>query len=149
MRIEEEIKQKKFRSEHHRMIVNLLYTSNWAEAHQNKLLKPFGLSLQQFNILRILRGQYPNPATLGLIQERMLDKNSNASRLVDKLKLKNLVEREECKTDRRQVAIVITEKGMEQLKELDPVIDGSEKRFHTITEEEALELSRILDKMRG
>jgi DNA-binding MarR family transcriptional regulator len=149
MRIEDEIKQKKFRSEHHRMIVNLFFTSNWAAAHQNKLLKPYGLSMQQFNILRILRGQHPNPATLGLIQERMLDKNSNASRLVDKLKLKKLVEREECKMDRRQVAIVITEKGLEQLKELDELIDSSEKMFHTISEQEASELNRILDKLRG
>jgi DNA-binding MarR family transcriptional regulator len=149
MTIEEEIKQKKFRSSHHRMLVNLLFTSNWASAHQNKLLKPFGLSLQQFNILRILRGQYPNPTTLGLIQERMLDKNSNASRLVDKLKLKKLVERDECKQDRRQVAIVMTEKGLELLKELDALIDGNEKMFMTISEEEADELSRILDKLRG
>ena len=149
MKIEDEIKQKKFRSEYHKMIVNLFFTSNWASAHQNKLLKPFGLSLQQFNILRILRGQHPNPATLGLLQERMLDKNSNASRLVDKLKLKKLVERVECKSDRRQVDILITEKGLEQLKELDLLMDGGEKLFHSVTEQEAGEMNRILDKLRG
>ena len=149
MRIEEEIKQKKFKSEYHKVALNLIYTSNWIQLKQNRMFKSADLSAQQYNILRILRGQHPNAANLGLIQERMLDKNSNASRLVEKLKLKKLVDRKESKADRRQVDIEITEKGLQLLKELDVLVDESEILYKTISEEEAVELNRILDKLRG
>ncbi len=149
MRIEEEIKQRKFRNEHQKMLINLIFTSNWIHAVQNRLFKTYKLSTQQFNILRILRGQHPNPAPLNLIQERMLDKNSNASRLIDKLCLKDLVERKENPKDRRQVAILITEKGLELLKKLDPVVEENEEMYKILEEEEAKELNRLLDKLRG
>jgi DNA-binding MarR family transcriptional regulator len=148
MKLEEEIKQKKFRSEFQKLIINILFTGNSIQASQNKLFKPSGISLQQFNILRILRGQHPNPATLGLIQERMLDKNSNASRLVDKLKLKKMVDRKESKTDRRQVDIVITQKGLDTLAELDVLIQKQEYFLNILSETEAKKMNEFLDQLR-
>ena len=148
MSLENEIKQKKFRSENQKLIINILYTGNWIQASQNKLFKPAGVSLQQFNILRILRGQYPDSVNLGLIQERMLDKNSNASRLVDKLKLKKLVDRKESKHDRRQVDIIITEKGLEVLQGLDKIIEEQEKLLSFLPEEEVKKMNELLDKIR-
>ena len=112
MSIETDIKQTlPFRTSYQRVMVNLIYTSNWLTASQMQLLKPFGLTLQQYNVLRILRGQFPDPVKVSDITERMLDKMSNASRLVDKLVAKKLVLRTECPSDRRAVDVVITEKG--------------------------------------
>lgn len=150
MEIEKEIKQSKnFVSEYQKLAVNIMFTNSWLNTKQNKVFKPYGISPQQYNILRILRGQLPNPASVGLLQDRMIDKMSNASRLVDKLKLKKLVDRKECKSDRRQVDIIITEKGLELLKTIDKDIHLSETTFKTITLPEAKELNRILDKLRG
>lgn len=149
MRLEDEIKQKKFKSEHHKLVLNLIYTGNWIQIDSLRFFKKYGLSSQQYNILRILRGQHPNPVNLGLIQERMLDKNSNASRLVDKLKLKKLVERKESKVDRRQIDLTITEKGLELLKEIDPEVDKLESSYGKLTDEEAKLLNDLLDKLRG
>lgn len=149
MRLEDEIKQKKFKSEHHKLVLNLIYTGNWIQIDSLRFFKKYGLSSQQYNILRILRGQHPNPVNLGLIQERMLDKNSNASRLVDKLKLKKLVERKESKVDRRQIDLTITEKGLELLKEIDPEVDKLESSYGKLTDEEAKQLNDLLDKLRG
>lgn len=149
MTLEEEIKQKKFRSEYHKLAIHLLFTGNWLDSHYNRIYKPFGISLQQYNILRILRGQKETPVTLGIILERMLDKNSNASRLVDKLKNKKLVERKENKKDRRQVDIIITEKGLQLLKEMDPIVENTEKIFNKLSEEEAKTLNHLLDKLRS
>ena len=150
MEIEKEIKQNKsFTSEYQKLTVNILFTSTWLGTKHNKMFKPYGISTQQYNILRILRGQLPNPASVSLLQDRMLDKMSNASRLVDKLKLKKLVERKECKADRRQVDIIITEKGLELLKTINKDVETAENEFKTITLAEAKELNRILDKLRN
>src|SRR6478609_1382394 len=113
MRLEEEIKQnKKFTSEFQKLAVNIMYTASWLEARNIQRLKPHGISPQQYNVLRILRGSAPNPLMLGEIAMRMIDKNSNATRLVEKLRLKGLVKREVCENNRRQVDIIITSKGM-------------------------------------
>ncbi|GAB3951687.1 MarR family transcriptional regulator [Spirosoma harenae] len=151
MSIETDIKQTTpFKSPYHRVMVNLIYTSNWTAASQMHLLKPSGLTLQQYNVLRILRGQYPNPVKVSDITERMLDKMSNASRLVDKLLAKKLVLRTECPRDRRAVDVVITEAGLELLKEVD--VDQnrwSDEQKCKLSEEEAIQLSQLLDKLRG
>jgi len=149
MRIEDEIKQKKFKSEYQKMYINLVYTANWMNTQQMRMFKEFGLSVQQYNILRILRGQVPNAVNLGLIQERMLDKNSNASRLIEKLKIKKLVERKESKIDRRQVDIMITEKGLDLLKKMDGKVEEAETINANLTKQEAETLSDLLDKLRG
>ncbi|UTW60901.1 MarR family transcriptional regulator [bacterium SCSIO 12741] len=147
MRIEDEIKQKQFKSDLQRALVNLHYTYLFLNRTHSERLKPYGISSQQFNILRILRGQYPNPASIKLLTERMMDKMSNASRLVDKLLAKKLVERTSCPEDRRRVDVVITEKGLELIEKASNELDGAAEKFK-LTSEEAIELSRLLDKMR-
>ncbi len=149
MKIEEEIKQKSFHSPYQKVFVNLIFTASHMQNMHSRVMKQFGVTMQQYNVLRILRGQHPNPASVGLIQERMLDKNSNASRLIDKLLLKKLVDRKVCPDDRRQMDIKITAKGLELLKQLDVIIDGMESEMKTLTEKEALQLSDLLDKLRG
>lgn len=147
--IEKEINQAKFRNEFHRMFVNLIYTGNWFAAHNTRMLRPFGLSMQQYNILRILRGQHPGPVTVNLLTERMLDKMSNASRLVEKLRLKGLVERRQCEQDRRAVDVVITDSGLELLKEVDRKMIDWEDNFNHLSENEARQLNTLLNKLRG
>jgi DNA-binding MarR family transcriptional regulator len=148
MRIEDEIKQTAFRSEFHKLVINVAYTANWLTRIGTQILKPYKLTTQQFNVLRILRGQYPKPASINLITERMIDKMSNASRLVDKLLAKGLVERTVCENDRRQVDVVITEKGSKLLAELDEKIGTWETRIEGLNETEAQQLNLLLDKMR-
>jgi DNA-binding MarR family transcriptional regulator len=149
LKIEEEIKQEKFANEFEKLIVNLLFTSSWLISKQNDLMKPYGLSVQQFNILRILKGQYPKSASVNLLIERMLDKNSNASRLVDKLKTKNLVLRSECPSDRRKVDVLISVKGLKLLNELSSKMDTLSLGSLGITNDEAQKINVLLDKLRN
>jgi DNA-binding MarR family transcriptional regulator len=147
MTLEEEIKQTKFKSQTQKAIINILFTAGWIGNDHHRFFKKYEISSQQFNILRILRGQNENPASMGLLQGRMLDRMSNASRLVEKLKQKGLVDRRECKIDRRQVDVSITKKGLDLLEEIGSKLDDN--LIETITEEEAIALNRILDKFRG
>ncbi len=150
MSIEKDIKQQKpFKSSYQKLVVNLIYTSNWMSSEQQGLLKPFDLSSQQYNVLRILRGQYPNPITVNGIIERMLDKMSNASRLVDKLLLKGYVSRCDNADDRRACDIRITETGSEILKKIDALQEEADEKMKRLSPEEAELLSSLLDKLRG
>ena len=151
MSIETDIKQTTpFRTPYHRVMVNLIYTSNWITDSQMRVLKPFRLTIQQYNVLRILRGQYPNPIKVADITERMLDKMSNASRLVDKLVAKELVLRTECPSDRRAVDVIITDKGLELLAKLDgSQTEWSDVQKQKLSEEEATVLSQLLDRLRA
>lgn len=151
MSIETDIKQTTpFKTPYHRAFVNVMYTSNWVVDSQMRMLKPFGLTLQQYNVLRILRGQHPNPVKVSDITERMLDKMSNASRLVDKLVAKRLVLRTECPSDRRAVDVVITEQGMALLKRLDVhQTEWDRMQSGKLTEDEAVHLSQLLDRLRS
>ncbi len=150
MRLEEEIKQtKNFKSPYERAQVNILYTSKWLEEIQTGLFKKFDLTVQQYNILRILRGTAPAATTIKVLRERMLDKMSDASRLVEKLRKKGLVNRKGCKSDRRNVDVTITDKGLAALSEIDAQYAESEKKFHTLSEEEVILLGELLDKFRG
>jgi DNA-binding MarR family transcriptional regulator len=149
MTLEEEIKQEKFPNEFEKLAVNLLYTGSWLY-HVNSLrLKKFGITPEQYNVLRILRGSSPNPMMLSEITSRMIDKSSNATRLVEKLRLKGLVKRELCEDNRRQVDIIITEKGLSMLKKIDNAADEWTATLKNVTKAEAIELNRILDKLRG
>ena len=148
--IEEEIKQnKKFETEHQRAAVNIMFTSNWLYSTNASRLKKHDITPEQFNVLRILRGSYPKPLMLGEITCRMLDKSSNATRLVEKLRQKGYVERELCESNRRQVDIVITDKGLSLLTNIDNEADEWNNSIKTITKAEAQELNRILDKLRN
>ena len=149
MKIEDEIKQDKFKSEYQKLAINLIFTGNWINSSNAELLNPYKLTSQQYNLLRILRGQYPNPVTVNLLIERMLDKMSNASRIVDRLVKKNLVLRKSCPEDRRRVDIVISDKGMKLLDKIDLDEDKWEKRFENLTAKEATELNNFLDRLRG
>ena len=148
MSLENDIKQSNFKSPYSKAIVNIIYTNNWLQSLQVKIFKPFDLTLQQYNVLRILRGKYPKPTTVIAIIERMLDKMSNASRLVDKLLAKELVIRKLCPHDRRAVDVIITEKGMNVLAEIDLLQSQWEVKLHGLDESEALQLSNLLDKLR-
>ena len=117
MRIDDEIKSK-FRNEYHKLAVNLIYTHGWLDNFLSKKFKEFDITLQQFNILRILRGQHPNTATIGLLKERMLEKIPDVSRLVDRLVNKGYIDRKLCKEDRRKVDVTITKKGLDLLDTL-------------------------------
>ena len=149
MRIEDEIKQKSFASEYHKLAVNLQFTANWLGTMHAKVFRSFGISYQQFNVLRILKGQYPNPSSLILIKERMMDKESNASRLIDKLEKSGLTKRIQCPANRRKVDITITDKGMELLEKINPVVERLGEALASLSLDEAKVLNELLDKMRS
>jgi len=147
--IEKAIQQKEFKDPKNKLIVNLLYTHSYLVTQQNSLFKPYGISPEQYNVLRILKGQKGKPITVSSIQERMLNKMSNASRLVEKLKIKGLLKREECPTDRRQVDISITEAGLELLEDLQIQVDKFNKNFVSLSNEDVTKLNQLLDDLRG
>lgn len=149
IKIEEAIKQKEFKDPYNKAIVNLLYTQSHIVSQQSSLFKPFGLSPEQYNVLRILRGQNGNPITVSSIQERMLNRMSNASRLVEKLKQKGLVIREESARDRRQVDVLITDKGLDVLQNLEASIYRLNRELVKLNEEEVNQLNDLLDRLRG
>lgn len=150
MRIEDEIKQSSFNSEYQKLNINLLFTASWISQMTTQILRPYKISWQQFNILRILRGQHPEPATVKLLTERMIDKMSNASRLVEKLRQKGYIERTESTLDRRRVDIIITDLGMQVLEEASNILERDmEDYLSNITEEEARKLNELLDAIRG
>lgn len=149
MTLEEAIKQKHFPNEIEKAFVNVLYTSNQFYAQNQHRLKSHGISPEQYNVLRILRGSHPKQLSLLDISGRMLDKSSNATRLVEKLRLKNLVTRKTCKMDRRQVDIGITSDGLAMLEKIDPEIKALFESMLHLSDDEAKTLNHLLDKMRG
>ena len=149
MDISKEIKQEAFKSEFSKAVINTIYTNAWLHQRQFDLFRSCDLTTPQFNILRILRGQYPNPSTVNLLIERMLDKSSNASRIVDKLEQKGLVVRKQCAGDRRAVDVFISTKGLSVLEEMDEKMAKWEADHNNLTEKEAATLNKLLDKMRG
>ena len=148
MKIEEEIKQVKFKSPYQKAVINLIFTANWLQGHQQQFFKKFGLTNQQFNILRILKGQSPKSISATEIKSRMLDKNSDVSRLLDRLALKGLINKVVCPNDKRAADISITTAGLDILSEL----DHKQKEIDTVlrlSADEAEILSNLLDKSRG
>lgn len=150
MKIQDEIRQKKFKSEYQKAHINILFTAAWLSQQTVQIFKPLGISSQQFNILRILRGMHPEPSSVKLLTERMIDKMSNASRLVDKLEAKKLVQRIESGADRRRVDVFITPAGLSLLEKVsEQVEDRLHQDMALLSEEEAFRLNELLDKMRG
>lgn len=149
MRLEDEISQKKFKSDYHKALVNVIFTNNWIMSVQSDLFKKHGLTTQQYNILRILRGQYPTPASIKTIRARMLDKMSDASRIVEKLRVKGWVVREVSESDRRNVDVVISPKGLEMLEKMDPYMEQVMDSLKNLDETEIQQLNHLLDKLRG
>ncbi|MDX1407795.1 MAG: MarR family transcriptional regulator [Saprospiraceae bacterium] len=149
VKIEEAIQQARFSNESSKAGINLLYTASWLSTAMVRVLRPHGISWQQFNIMRILRGQKGKPASLKLISERMIDKMSNTSRLVDKLVDKELVQRETCPNDRRQVDIVMTPSGSALLERASASMDAFvSSTFGHLNEDELKALNLLLDKLR-
>lgn len=150
MKLEDEIKQgKAFSSEYNKAVVNLIYTYNWLDSFSKVFFQEYDITSQQFNILRILKGQHPKPSTINLLKERMLDKMCDASRLVERLRLKGLLERSKASGDKRAVDIVITKKGEQLLSKIAVNFPIFEEKFKTLSEEEVADLNKLLDKLRG
>jgi MarR family 2-MHQ and catechol resistance regulon transcriptional repressor len=149
MGIEQEIHQQTFRNTKQKAMVNLLYTYGWTIEQIKAFLAQEDITHQQYNILRILRGAHPQPLSTLQIRERMLDKMSDTSRIVDRLIVKDLAKKTTCPKDKRLVDVVITEKGQELLKRLDAQSDKMDSVMGRLTEEEANSLSSLLDKLRG
>lgn len=145
--IEEEIQQKKFKSPYQKAVINLIYTANWLQSRQLSFFKPFGITGQQFNILRVLKGQYPKSISATEIKSRMLDRNSDVSRLLDRLAKKSLITRMTCPNDKRASDVFISSEGLHLLNEL----DKKQKELDTVlalSPAEAVQLSDLLDRSR-
>ncbi len=149
MELEKEIHSSKFEDNYHKAVVNISYTYNWLSNLLRTRLEKHNITHQQFNVLRILRGQYPCPATVNLLKERMIDKMCDASRIVDRLVQKELVTRCTNSTDRRAVDIRISDEGLSILSLIDKEMKLKDFLSDQLTEDEALTLCNLLDKMRG
>jgi DNA-binding MarR family transcriptional regulator len=149
MKIEEIIKSNVTIDDAKKVVLNIMVSQNVIAEKFNEVLKPYELSSEQYNVLRILRGQKGNPANMCVIQERMIAKNSNTTRLIDKLLLKDLVTREICLDNRRKIEVLITEKGMQLLEKLDPKVVKHEQTFAAnLSNDELLNLNILLEKYR-
>ncbi len=149
MKIEDEIQTTKFRNAYHKAGINLIFTSSWVEGHNKEYFKSFGITPQQFNILRILRGQHPGKISVTEIKSRMLDKNSDVSRLVSRLISKGFIGKSQCPNDKRAADILITERGLILLKKIDQNVDQIDLALFNLTVAEADQLNFLLDKCRG
>lgn len=147
MGIQEDINQSKFRNEYQKAGINLIYTFNWVTEQTKNLFEKHGLTAQQFNILRILRGAGEPLSTLQ-IRQRMLDKMSDTSRIVDRLIIKGLVKKNISKIDKRLVDVSITEKGKKLLLKLDGHQDEMDAVLNNLSDSEAKTLNKLLDKIR-
>lgn len=149
MKIEEEIKQTKFKNAFQKASINLQFTAKWLEAAGNDFFKQFGITAQQFNILRILRGQNQNSISAAEIKHRMLDRNSDVSRLLDRLIEKKMVTKTQCESDKRATDVLITPTGLKLLAKIDDRLDEIDSKILNLTAKEATLLSDLLDKCRG
>jgi DNA-binding MarR family transcriptional regulator len=148
MKIEDEIKQQRFVSANQKAVINLLYTTNWLLAKQKDVFKSYNVTLQQFNIMRILRGQHPKSISATEIKARMLDKNSDVSRLLDRMIAKGLVVKKTSFSDKRAADVNLTEDGLQLLAEMDKIQRKLDDVL-ALNESDALLLSDLLDKSRG
>ncbi|MBL6448021.1 MarR family transcriptional regulator [Fulvivirga sp. 29W222] len=148
MNFEEEIQQKKFKSEKQKATLNLIFTSGWLVNRHKEFFKPFGITNQQYNVLRILRGQHPKSISTCVIKERMLDRNSDVSRIVDRLTLKGWVSKEICPNDRRLVDVIISDDGLALLKRMDSAVEKLDSQLGNLSEKDAKLLNDLLDKIR-
>ena len=149
MNIESAIRQVKPMQPIQKAIVNLMYTYNWHMDRTAALFKPYELTPQQFNVLRIVRGRHPEPAPVGEVKNVMLDKNPDLTRLCDRLLQKGLIGRELNPTSRREVLLSITPCGLDLLDKIEAVFEQQKDHWQTLTDAEATALSDLLDKFRG
>lgn len=147
--IEDEIFQKKFRNEYQKVQLNILFTAGWLAGHLAHIFKKYGITGQQYNVLRIIKGSHPLPCSIQMIRERMLDRMSDTSRIVERLNRLGFISRVVNATDRRSVHITISEKGNELLERMKEEEANIDSLVSTLTEEEAGQLSMLLDKIRN
>jgi len=148
MELEKEIVVEKFDCLYEKTLVNIVFTYNWINSNLKKIFDPFNITVQQYNILRILKGQC-KPATINLLKDRMLDKMSDTSRIVERLLQKELVERKICPQDRRAVDISISPKGLELLNQIDEAYEARKVFQGSLLTEEMENLNQYLDRLRG
>lgn len=149
MALEQEIQQAIFKSEGQKAMINIIYTYHWLTEHLKEILATEDITLQQYNILRILRGSDPKPLSTLTIRERMLDKMSDTSRIVDRLLLKGFVAKKMCSVDKRLVDINITEDGKKMLLRIDARENEMNAITNNLSEDESKLLSSLLDKLRN
>jgi DNA-binding MarR family transcriptional regulator len=149
MKLEEAIRQGKFLNEWHKLSVNLTFTNHFFKEKLQDFFKRYGITMQQFNVLRILRGQFPNPVSTCDIRERLIEKMSDTSRIVDRLCKEQLVTKQINETDKRLIDVMVTEKGLALLQKIDQDFPSLLYPYQNLTPEEATELNRLLDKLRG
>ncbi len=149
MKIENELKQSKFQSNVHKAVVNIMFTHGWVDDQFRQVFKNYKITAQQYNVLRILRGKYPNSLNPSEIKDVMIDKNPDLTRLCDRLLNMDYIERCVDATNKRKMNIRINERGMEVLQKIDPIIADLNRNRFNLSEDEAMILSDLLDKMRG
>lgn len=149
MKIEEQIKQSTFRDPFHKAMINLKYTHYWFCAGETKIFKKYGIQPQHFNVLRIVKGSRPKPISPGRIIEVMIDSGRDLTRLVDKLVKLGYLDRAICPSNRRQVDITITEEGLEITDKITEEVNEYLDSFGSLTADEAIQLSDLLDKLRS
>jgi DNA-binding MarR family transcriptional regulator len=149
MKVEDILKTQKPLPPSKKLVINLMLTATQVTSKMAEAVKPFDISIPQFNVLRILRGQQGKPANLSTVQDRMVNQMSNTTRLVDKLLDKGYVERSVCEENRRKIEILITNKGLELLKEIDPIVEKAENSMvENLESEEIHVLNDLLEKFR-
>jgi DNA-binding MarR family transcriptional regulator len=149
MQLKKEIKIAKFENIFQQTLINIIFTYHWSSQQIKDILIPYSITQQQYNVLRILRAQYPSPSTINLIKSRILDKMSDTSRIVDRLISKGYLEKKANSYDKRAVDIIISDKGLGLLKKIDKEIDFSTLVVPKLNEDEANQLNFLLDKLRG
>lgn len=148
MRLEDVIKTN-FRNDQHKALLNIYYTNSLLKSHYHELMRPFDLTPQQFNVLRILKGQYPEAVRIGLVKERMIDRNSDMTRLVQRMVQKGLIERVTCPTDKRQFNLKITIRGIEVVDEMSVSVAEFEDGLRALSDAECKTLNELLDRFRA
>jgi DNA-binding MarR family transcriptional regulator len=149
MTLEEAIKSSKFKGERHKAVVNMLYTAYWLRNNFTVVLKTQGITLEQFNVLRILNGKHPEMMRVKDIGSRIVEKSSNVPRIIDRLAAKKLVKRNTSKEDKRETLVAITDAGLELLQIAIRLVDNTRETTLGITDEEALQLNELLEKLRN
>ena len=148
MKLEDAIKSNRFIDERHKATINVLYSAYWLKNNFSTALKDNGVTMEQFNVLRILKGKHPEPMCVKDIGSRIIEKNSNVPRIIDRLILKKLVKRTSSKEDKRETLVSLTEKGIKQLEEANIILDRLTNELIGIDNADAAKLNALLEKMR-
>ena len=148
MKLEEAIKSSKFKGEKHKALINVMYSAYWIRNNISLVLKEYGVTIEQFNVLRILNGKHPEPMNVKDISSRIIEKSSNVPRIIDRLVLKKLAKRSPSKDDKRETLVSITENGLNLLMEAVKLVDQNREATINLTDAEAKTLNDLLEKMR-